>query len=128
MGSIQPGEDYSVNTTLRPKLGADALELIASRFRLLAEPMRLRLLQELQASELSVSHLAEIVESTQPNVSKHLKALQDAGMVNRRAEGNCAFYSVADETIFQLCDVVCDGLRDRLTAQAQLLQFPTRRG
>jgi DNA-binding transcriptional ArsR family regulator len=96
----------------------EALELVASRFRALGEPLRLRLLRELESGERSVSALAESVASTQPNVSKHLKVLQDAGLLNRRQEGTSAYYSIADPMVFELCDMICSRLRDRLEAQA----------
>ena len=55
--------------------------------RAMGEPLRLRMLQELEGGERSVSGKAESVESTQPNVSKHLKVLQDTGLVKRRQQG-----------------------------------------
>jgi len=48
----------------------------------------LRILYGLQDGEMTVSEITEAIESTQPNVSKHLKMLQDAGLVARRQEGN----------------------------------------
>jgi len=96
----------------------EALAQVAARFKVLAEPIRLRILQTLQEGEMSVSAITEAVESTQPNVSKHLKMLQDAGLVTRRQEGNPVFYSVADETVFELCEVVCSSLRARIGIQA----------
>jgi ArsR family transcriptional regulator len=94
-----------------------ALELIAARFKVLAEPLRLRMLIALSDGELSVTEIAEAVEASQPNISKHLKMLQDAGLVKRRQEGNTVYCSVADETVFELCDVVCSSLRERLAMQ-----------
>src|SRR5579875_208922 len=105
----------------------DALELIAERFRALSEPVRLRILQVLQNGELSVSALSRSVGSTQPNVSKHLKVLQDVSLVKRRQVGTSAYYSIADEMVFELCDMVCSKLRDRLQAQAGALRQPTFR-
>jgi DNA-binding transcriptional ArsR family regulator len=99
----------------------EALELVAARFRAMGEPLRLRILHELESGERSVSALAEIVGSTQPNVSKHLKVLQDAGMVQRRQQGNAAFYAIADAMVFELCDMICSRLRDRLEAQVGAL-------
>ncbi|HUN57408.1 MAG TPA: metalloregulator ArsR/SmtB family transcription factor [Candidatus Binataceae bacterium] len=99
----------------------EALELVAGRFRALGEPLRLRLLRELEDGERSVSALAESVGSTQPNVSKHLKVLQDAGLLRRRQEGTSAYYSIADTMVFELCDMICSRLRDRLEAQAEAL-------
>jgi DNA-binding transcriptional ArsR family regulator len=104
-------------------LTPEALELVAARFKVLAEPLRLNILQCLQDGEMSVSEITEAVDSTQPNVSKHLKMLQDAGIVARRQSGNNVYYSVADETIFQLCDVVCSSLRKRLEKQSGALSF-----
>lgn len=96
----------------------EALALVAGRFKVLAEPLRLRILQGLEGGEMSVSEIAEAVGSTQPNVSKHLKMLQEAGFVARRQEGNTVYCSIADETVFEICDVVCSSIRERLHAQA----------
>lgn len=95
----------------------EAIELVAARFRVLGEPLRLRLLQQLAGGERSVSELAALVGTTQPNVSKHLRTMQDAGLVSRRPDKNTAWYSIADESIFQLCEIVCDRLADRLAHQ-----------
>lgn len=104
-------------------LTPEALELVAARFKVLAEPIRLSILQFLQDGEMSVSSITEAVSSTQPNISKHLKMLQDAGIVSRRQVGNNVYYSIADETIFELCDVVCSSLRKRLETQSGALSL-----
>ena len=98
----------------------EALELIANRFKTLSEPIRLRILQTLQDGEKSVTELTEAVETSQPNVSKHLKILQDAGIVKRQPQGNTVYYSIADESIFILCEVVCGSLETRLRSQAEI--------
>jgi DNA-binding transcriptional ArsR family regulator len=105
-------------TEKHQQMTPEALAQVAARFKVLAEPVRLRILDGLQGGELSVSEITEAVESTQPNVSKHLKMLQDAGLVARRQEGNTVYCSIADETVFELCDVVCSSLRERIGAQA----------
>jgi DNA-binding transcriptional ArsR family regulator len=102
----------------------EALQLVAERFRVLGGPLRLRLLQNLEQGEISVSALAEQIGSTQPNVSKHLKVLQDVGLIKRRQAGTTAYYSVADEMVFELCEMVCSRLRERLAAQAGALRPP----
>lgn len=103
------------------RMSSEALELVAARFKALSEPTRLRILQALGGGEMSVNELAEEVESSQPNVSKHLKVLQDAGLVGRRQEGTTAYYFVADRSVLELCDTVCSSVRDRLRAQAAAL-------
>jgi len=100
----------------------EALELVAARFRAMGEPLRLRILQQLEGDERSVSALAESVDSTQPNVSKHLKILQDADLVKRRQQGTSVYYSIADEMVLELCDLICSRLRDRLEAQVGALK------
>jgi len=102
-------------------MSPEALEMVAARFRAMGEPLRLRILQELEQGEQSVSVLVEKVGSTQPNVSKHLKVLHDAGLLRRRQQGNIAFYSIADAMVFELCEIVCSKLRDRLEAQVGAL-------
>lgn len=101
-------------------LSVEALELIANRFKILSEPIRLRMLHALQDGEKSVTQLTEAVETSQPNVSKHLKILQDAGVVKRNQQGNTVYYSIADNSIFTLCETVCGSLETRLRNQAEI--------
>lgn len=91
----------------------EAIGLVAARFRVLSEPLRLQILQHLENGEASVTSVTRAVNSTQPNVSKHLKTLQDEGLVAKRQEGNTVFYRIADKSIFELCEVVCGSLRER---------------
>ncbi len=106
----------------RPPLTREAMELVAARFRAMGEPMRLQLLQQLESGECSVSVLAENLGATQPNVSKHLKVLQDAGLLRRRQQGNSVYYAIADPMVFELCDMICSRLHDRLEAQVGALK------
>ena len=95
--------------------------MVAARFKVLAEPTRLEILQLLQGGELNVSEITEAVNSTQPNVSKHLRILQDAGLVSRRQEANAVFYAIADESVFALCEVVCGSLREKFAERMAAL-------
>jgi DNA-binding transcriptional ArsR family regulator len=105
----------------KKRMSPEALDLVAARFKVLSEPLRLRILQALEDGEMNVNEITEEVESSQPNVSKHLKVLQDAGLVGRRQEGTTVYCFVADESVLELCDVVCSSVRDRLQAQAEAL-------
>ena len=113
--------------TRHEPLSDDAVELVAARFRTLGEPIRIQLLQALQGSERNVTELVAAVGSTQPNVSKHLRILQDAGLVGRRQEGNSVYYSIADPTVFALCDAVCHSIGTRLTQHATVAEELRRR-
>jgi len=103
-------------TTLSP----EAVALIAGRFRVLGEPLRIRLLQALRDGERTVGDLVAAVGSTQPNVSKHLRVLQEAGIVGRRQEGNSVYCFIADPTVFDLCNAVCDSLESRYSEAARM--------
>lgn len=102
----------------RHKLLTDeALELIAARFRVLAEPMRLKILDVLGEREMTVTELVDATAAGQANVSKHLAMLAGARLVARRKEGLNAYYRVADQKVFDLCNAVCSSLGDRFAAQ-----------
>lgn len=83
------------------------LDLVARRFRTLGEPYRLRILQELEVGERSVGELVAALDGNQPNVSKHLQILSDAGLIERRREGTSIFYAISDPMVFRLCALVC---------------------
>ena len=109
----------------RERLDAEALELVAVRFRLLGEPMRLRILQELQDGEKSVGTLTAMLQSTQTNMSKHLKILQEGGMLTRRTQGTSVYYAISDASVFTLCEVVCAGMREHFSSRARMLTAAT---
>lgn len=88
----------------------ELLELVAERFKALAEPARLRILNALREREMTVSDIMEATGLGQANVSKHLQMLASLRFVGRRKEGLYAFYRLADEDVFQLCDLMCGRL------------------
>lgn len=105
----------------RTEMNDEALELIADRFRMLAEPTRLRILHTLGGKEMGVNDLVAATGANQANVSKHLGVLLAAGIVSRRKQGLTANYRVTDETIFELCDLVCTRLKDLLETRQNAL-------
>ena len=103
-------------------LTPEVLELVAERFRALAEPARLRILNALRKGERTVSELMEETELGQANASKHLQLLHTLGFVERRKEGLYVHYRLASEDVFQLCDIICGRLAAEADARAHLLQ------
>ena len=100
----------------------DALvELIAQRFRVIGEPMRIRILDRLRGEAMTVNELTEALAATQQNISKHLGILHGAGVLGRKKEGNRVRYSIVDESVLRLCEEVCGGLRHQLAELDQLL-------
>jgi DNA-binding transcriptional ArsR family regulator len=104
-------------------LSEDALQLVAQRFAVLAEPMRLRLIQALFDGERNVTELVAATGGTQANVSRHLQTLTTAHVLARRKEGLQVYYRIADPTIPKLCELVCGSLEKTLTRQ--VAQFET---
>jgi DNA-binding transcriptional ArsR family regulator len=99
----------------------ELIELIARRFHLLAEPMRIRLFDRLRDGEATVRQLAGEVDSSQQNVSRHLTLLAEAGVLARRKEGTCVYYRLADEAVVALCEQVCGSVEQRLLDLAALV-------
>ena len=102
-------------------LTPEVLQLIADRFKALAEPARLQLLQCLRGGEMAVGELVEQTGFGQANVSKHLQHLHNLGFVRRRKEGLFVFYAITDKSVFQLCDVMCGRLEAESKARHKLL-------
>lgn len=99
------------------EMSPEVVGFVAQRFKVLSESLRLQILQHLEKGEASVSEITQAVASTQPNVSKHLRILQDGGLVARRQEGNTVFYRIADDSVFELCRVVCGSLKEKFARQ-----------
>jgi ArsR family transcriptional regulator len=64
-------------------------------FRALGDPTRLRIVHLLRAMELAVGEIAQVVGQSQPRVSRHVRILAEAGLVERRKEGNWVFLRLA---------------------------------
>lgn len=95
----------------------EAFEGVAERFKILSEPMRLKLLYALMDGEKTVSELVEETGGLQANVSKHLGMLLDAGVVGRRKQGLNAYYRITDSSVYELCDLVCGSIQERLETE-----------
>jgi DNA-binding transcriptional ArsR family regulator len=98
------------------------IELVAQRFRVLGEPMRIKLLDQLREGDATVGELQDALSASQQNVSKHLGILLSAGMVARTKDGNHSRYSISDPSVFDLCEQVCGGVRRELSELERILQ------
>ncbi|MEO5816365.1 MAG: metalloregulator ArsR/SmtB family transcription factor [Gemmatimonadaceae bacterium] len=102
-------------------LTPELLELLADRFKALAEPARLSILNFLRAGEMTVGELVEETGFGQANVSKHLQVLNTAGFVRRRKEGLFVYYALADKSVSQLCDNMCSRIEAHTKARAKII-------
>ena len=96
-------------------------ELIAARMRVIGDPNRIRILDQLRRGELSVNEITESLDTSQQNVSKHLGVLHQAGIVGRRKEGTSSLYRVIDEGVFDLCEQICGGLQEQAAELVELV-------
>ena len=102
-------------------LPPDLVELIARRFRVLGEPIRIRLLDQLRDGERSVNDLAVHLDAGQQNVSKHLSMLADERILARRKDGNHVYYRIVDDGVLGLCKQVCGSLEQQLQSLALIV-------
>jgi ArsR family transcriptional regulator len=99
------------------------LERIAQRFKLLGEPSRLELLNQLMANgEMNVMELVNATGQQQANVSKHLNMMAREGILARQKKGLNVIYSIADNSIYEICELVCDQLKAEIDSQSRLLK------
>jgi ArsR family transcriptional regulator len=87
------------------------LELVAERFRALAVPSRLRVLNALMGGALGMSELAEATGLQQSNLSRQVTELERAGCVARVRDGREVTVQIADPTLAKLCELVCGALQ-----------------
>ena len=118
---------YPTETTLLENdeisnLPPAVLAMIADFFKVLSEMSRLQIICALKNGEKNVSQIIEITGLGQANVSKHLKVLTQAGIVNRSQEGVNVFYAIANPLVFPLCDIVCNSIATQLQQQNQQLE------
>ena len=102
------------------------VDLIARRFHVIGEPMRIRLLDNLRDGEATVNELADRTRASQQNVSKHLAVLHDTGIVARRKDGTQVYYRVVDQGVFELCESVCGSVQRQVVELNAILEGAAR--
>lgn len=110
----------------------EALAQVASYFQALSEPTRLQILNLLRQGERSVGELAQRCGYSSANISRHLALLTQHGLVARQSRGNSAIYTIADPSVYALCDLVCGNIARRLdqvaAGRAAFARAPLRSG
>ncbi len=97
----------------------EALAQVAAYFQALSEPTRLQILNFLRQQERSVGELADLCGYSSANISRHLSLLTQHGLVARESRGNSAIYSIADPSVYALCDLVCGSIARQFERTAQ---------
>jgi len=84
------------------------LERAAELFGVLSTPTRLQIIAALADGEQDVTHLLQQIEASQPNMSRHLQVLYQAGVLSRRKDGQHVFYKIANSALAKVCKAVCE--------------------
>lgn len=82
------------------------LDRVAQQFRVLGEPMRLKILQVICAKPLTVTEIVSATGASQSNVSKHLSLLASAGVITRQKDAQFVYYKLSDPLTLKLCELV----------------------
>lgn len=91
-------------------LSDEEAEDLAAAFKVLADPVRLRLLSMIASTEEACAcDLVEPLERSQPTISHHLSVLTEAGLLTREKRGKWAFYRVVPERLAGLRNALSPG-------------------
>ena len=95
---------------------------VVERLRAIADENRVRLLLRLKQGECNVSALTQELGIAQASVSKHLAVLRQVGLVDVDRRGTQAVYRIRDESVFEMCQLVCDGVIRQLKRDQAVLE------
>lgn len=127
MNRVQIGHDGDVESrpcVVMQDLPDEALHQVAAYFQALSEPTRLQILNLLRQGERNVGEIAQACGFTSANISRHLSVLMQQGLVARESRGSAVYYSIADDSVYALCDLVCGSIgRQMERAAAQRNTF-----
>ena len=97
---------------------------IADRLKVLGQPVRLRLVEQLTEGSSTPQELSDDLGLSQQNVSKHLLSLHRAGIVSRRPEGTNVIYALADETAVAILCLTRESVARQLRELSELASAP----
>jgi DNA-binding transcriptional ArsR family regulator len=96
----------------------EMVEMVVQRLSALADGSRVRMLSALRQGAKTVGELAEVLGMGQASVSKHVAVLKAAGLVGTEKQGNKTMCRVCDESVWEICRVVCDGVVRHVKAKS----------
>jgi ArsR family transcriptional regulator len=99
-----------------------AYDFKAAVLKALAHPNRLRILATLRRGEICNCEIGRLLKLEQSNLSRHLQALAEAGLVAARRDGVRMMYRVADGRVFKMLDLVGEMVKKQFSERAELLE------
>lgn len=107
----------------------DMMNIMAQRFKVMSEPLRLKILHLLKGGEKSVGELAETLQLKHGTASANLNALAKVGLVSPRRDGTKIYYHITNDMVLKICDIACDCIRleiDEMMKRQGLRTEPSR--
>jgi ArsR family transcriptional regulator len=92
---------------------------VADYFKVISEISRLQILSCLRSGPMNVSEIGAATGLGQANLSKHLKMLTEVEILSRQPQGVSVYYEIQDPIVFELCELVCDRVYERMQKKAE---------
>ena len=93
------------------------LEFKANIFKVLGDPNRLKIIEILREGENCQCEIIPLIEQSQPTVSRHLKLLEDAGLIRSSKDGTRVYYTVVDPRVLNIMDSIDEELIDLISQE-----------
>lgn len=97
-------------------------ELHAAMLKAMGDETRLQILELLRKGKLCVCEIVPQIEASQSNISQHLRILKDAGIIELEKQGRSNYYSVTNEKVFEIIDLVSEVILENLRTQISELE------
>ena len=97
-------------------------ELHADLCKMLGNPKRLRIIEELRGGEKTVTELTDSLDINQSNVSQHLTKLKKRRIVDSRRSGSNVFYSISNRKIVEACELIKEVLFEQISKETELIE------
>lgn len=82
------------------------LEFKTRIFKVISDSNRLKILELLRSGEICQCEIVPIIDQSQPTVSRHLRLLEEAGLIRSRRDGVRMFYEIVDPHIYNVIDAI----------------------
>ena len=109
---VQVIHEDAVHAALRERTNPEAMTLLADTFQILANPIRLQIVEALAKRELCVCDVAAVVGASQSAISHHLRLLRQMRIVSYRKEGRIVYYRLTDDHIREMCSIGLEHVRE----------------
>ena len=98
------------------------IQRVAGIFKAFGHPLRLKIIRILKEEKKNVKQLTELLDSSQANISKHLKVLEENNVLSRENEGTSSYYQIAENEVLNICSSACDYIRKVIREETEFVE------